>query len=430
MVKNALQPIAIAVVYLMAAPALASETELKDVRLEVTPLTNGADPYPHELVLLKIRGVYRPLINREKLIQPEMINFAWAELGRDKISVVQDGGFAKREFERIIAVYPDRPGKLEIGSFVHKLTVVDGDQQREIEVRSPPITLDVATWSGPGGPDDRRAWWLPARSLEVKDEWSGDPDHVPRGETLTRTVTLLADGVPADMLPPPPLMLSPGIISFRGPNDRETKIQAQGPIARATYSWEMRPTTAYPATVLEVRIPWFDTTTRTMREAIIPARRMAWAAAAGEAAEPPAPKLEKPSTVAIVGAGVAALVGGLAVLLLGGGGGVLRLPQRPPRELRALRSAARWRDASAFRSALTSLARREPARSAVWREAPDVRGGITALDQNLFAGEGSSPLPDLKALAKAVIVARRRTLVAKHATRNPLAPLDGPATRV
>lgn len=425
MVRHALHAAALAFACLIAAPALADEAEIADVRLEVTSLNTTA-PYPHELVLLRIRGVYRPLVNREKLIQPELTNFAWAELGRDKISTIEDGGYAKRQFERIIAVYPNRSGKLQIGSFVHKLTVVDGTAQREIEVRSPPITLEVAQWSGPGGPDDRRTWWLPARSLEVVDEWSGDPDHVPRGVTLTRKVTLLADGVPADMLPPPPVMVSPGIISFRGPNDRETKIRLEGPIASASYSWEMRPTTAYPATVLELRIPWFDTTTRTMREAIIPARRMAWAAAADETAEPKAPKAEIPPTIAVVGAGVAALVGGLGVLLVGGGGGALRLPQRPPRELRALKSAARRRDAAAVRAALTSLARREPEKAATWRADPEVRGGMAALDQTLFAGAASSPALDLRALARAVIAARRKTLPPLRSAQSPLAPLDGP----
>lgn len=418
-----------AIVFLLTpAGAFAQDAEIDDVRLEVTPLTKGVAPYPHELVLLRIRGVYRPLINREKLIQPELTNFAWAELGKDSLSVIQDGGYDKRQFERIIAVYPDRSGPLQIGSFVHKLTVVTdgGAGRRDIEVRSPPITLNVAKWQGPGGPDDRKAWWLPARSVEIEDEWSGDPDHVPRGETIRRTVTILADGVPADQLPPSPVMTSPGIISFRGPNDRETKIFGQGPVARATYSWEMRPITAFPATVQEIRIPWFDTTTRTMREAIIPARRMAWAAAKGVAAEPPAPKAQRPPMAAVIGAGAAALLAGLGVLLIGSSGAV-RLPQRPPAELRALKRAARRGDSSGFRSAVAALARREPDRAALWRRDVTVSEGIAALDRALFAG-GAASHPDLRAIARALQRARRATQAPLRAGRSALAPLDGART--
>ncbi|GLK80934.1 hypothetical protein [Methylopila turkensis] len=424
MVTRLLRALTLAFAVLAASGAIAQPSEMEDVRLTVTPLVKEP-PYPHELVLLQIEGVYRPLINREKLVQPELVDFAWAELGKDTLETVEDDGFAKRRFVRIIAVYPNRSGKLRIAPFIHRLSVVDGARSREIEVRSAPVTLDVAEWKGPGGPNDASAWWLPARSVEVTDEWSGDPDHVPRGETLRRTVTILADGVPADMLPATPVLRSPGVISFKGPSDRETKIAARGPISRATYSWEIRPTTAFPATVQEIRIPWFDTGARKMREAVIPARRMAWAAAADETGEPPPPKSERPPLLAALGAGVVALLAGFGVLLAGGGAEGLRLPKRAPAELRAMRRAARRGDASAFRAALTDLARAEPETAARLRADPAAQAGVAALDRRLFADAAPEETPDLRKLAAAVAKARRAASGLRVAPRSALAPLDG-----
>jgi hypothetical protein len=408
-----------------ADPAVSSEFD--DVHLEVVPqLTSGAAPYPREMVILKVRGAYRPLVLREKLIQPPFVNFAWSELGRDEMGVGEANGFPVRLFERSVAVFPDRPGRLTIDSFVHKLTVVDGTGSREINVRSAPITLDVATWQGPGGPNDRSTWWLPARSVRITDSWSIDPDRVPRGETSRRTVTIEADGVTADQLPPAPKMISAGIISFRGPSERQTLVSNNGPVGRVTYSWDMRPTTAFPAVVTEVRIPYFDTKARTLRDAVIPSRRMAWAAETLPETAAAASQPVRPSPALVAGGGAAAFLLGLGVLTIGAGG--LRLPHLPPRELRDLRRAARKGDAAALRAALTALIRKEPERARLWLASPDVRDGVAALDRFLYAASGGQP-PELRRLARAIVRARRGALREERPQRSALAPLDGPSAR-
>ncbi|GLK76019.1 hypothetical protein GCM10008171_12730 [Methylopila jiangsuensis] len=406
---------------LVSGPARADPSVFDDARLEVTPLLNGPAPYPRELVLLRIRGVYRPLINQSKLIQPELVDFAWSELGQDAVRVIEEDGYAKREFTRVIAVYPSRSGTLTIGPFVHRLKVVDGAERREIEVRSKPVELKVAAWSGPGGPDDPQGWWLPARSVTVRDAWSGDPDRVPRGETLTRTVTVTADGAPADMLPPTPKLLSPGVISFLGPTSRETRITPSGPVSQVTYSWEARPTTAYPATVQEIRIPWFDTTARKMREAVIPARRMAWAAdGSGEPA--PAKRAAAPM-LAAAGALALSFAFGVALLLWRAGGAPRLLPEREPQALRALRRAARRSDAAGVRAAVSALSRHDPARARRWREDPEARAALSALDRRLF-GPADEPAPDLNGLARAIGRAWRASRP-DAAPPSGLPPLDG-----
>ena len=344
---------------LVALPTAAQERSIfDDVKLEVIPETNGVDPYPNELVLLRIRGTYRPLINIAHLVQPSLVNFGWTNLMRDTSYDADFDGFPAKSFERTIAIFPEKPGDLEIGSFVHKLTVVDGAAQRVLEVKSKPIMLKVAEWKGPGGPRDPKQWWLPSSEVRITDQWSGDPNHVPRGETVRRTVTIEADGVLAEQLPPPPVMRSAGIISFRGPIDRETRVTETGPVARAIYRWDMRPTTAYPAIVQPIDIPWFDTRQRTLRKAVIPAQRMAWSAV-GAPAEMQAMAAEKgPGPWATAGAGALAFLGGLALLMVGTRSS--GLPRLPPRALYAMRLAAWRRDPAGFRAAVTALARAEP----------------------------------------------------------------------
>ena len=68
----------------LSVPSVAQDRSIyDDVKLEVIAETNGVEPYPNELVLLHIRGVYRPLINIAHLVQPSLANFGWTNLTRD-----------------------------------------------------------------------------------------------------------------------------------------------------------------------------------------------------------------------------------------------------------------------------------------------------------------------------------------------------------
>lgn len=411
-------------VVLLATPAAAQQrTIFDDVKLEVIPETHGVTPYPNELVLLKIRGTYRPLINIAHLVQPSLANFGWTNLMRDISYDAEFDGYPAKTFERVIAIFPEKAGDLTIGSFTHKLSVVDGPRSRQLEVTSQPITLKVADWQGPGGPKDPSRWWLPSSEVRITDQWSGDPNRVPRGETVRRTVTIEADGVMSEQMPPSPVMRSPGVISFRGPIDRETRVTETGPVARAVYRWDMRPTTAHPAIVEAIPIQWFDTRSRTLRETMIPAQRMAWAAEPGAAGDAPPPAVDdRPSTAMIAGAGTAAFLAGLAMLLVGAGDGA---PSLPPRALYALRLAA-WRGRAAeTRAAVTRLARAEPQRARLWTQEADVRAALAELDRHLF-DQRAAPRPNLRRLARLVAAARMRAASATRPLRTALAPLDGP----
>lgn len=416
---------AAALAVLVAGPASAQErTIFDDVKLEAIPETNGADPYPNEMVLLRIRGVYRPLVNIAIMQQPSLTGFGWTNLMRDVSFPAELNGFPATGFERTIAIFPEKTGDLTIESFTHKLTVVDGVGSRLLEVKSPPITLKVATWKGDGGPNDRAQWWLPSSEVKVTDSWSGDPNNVPRGKTVRRTVTIEAKGVMAEQMPPPPVMRSAGVISFRGPIDRETVATPEGPVSRATYRWDMRPTSQYPAIVDPIPIPWFDTTARKMRAATIPAQRMAWAAL--DAPQQANGEGDRPSPLIVAGAGGLAFLIGLGVMLAGAGAG--RPLSFPPRALYAMRLAAWRRDPAALRAAVSRLARDEPERAKIWSRDPKVVGGLAELDRHLFEAT-AGPVPNLRRLARTIAAARRSTEAASRPAVSALAPLDGPARR-
>src|SRR5262245_5910015 len=98
---------------LVASGARAAETfDTSGGRLEVATEVLPETPYEQEMVLITIRGFYPYTIALSELKQPPFRNFGWMQLGRDRWFEVQ--GQQMRGFERTMAVFPQRPGRLTI----------------------------------------------------------------------------------------------------------------------------------------------------------------------------------------------------------------------------------------------------------------------------------------------------------------------------
>ncbi|WP_238230676.1 hypothetical protein [Methylobacterium thuringiense] len=391
-----------------------------DLTLTVTPeLAGNAPPYAREMVLLKLRGVYRTQILLEEVRQPALTNFSWTQLGRDTWGRTRmpDGQMALL-FERTIAIFPQHTGTFAIEPFTHKLTINDNGERRTIDVRSEAIPFPVATWTGEsGGPDAPEPWWLPARDVAITDSWDPDPETVNQGDTTRRIVTLEAQGMLAEGLPPRPVMRTRGIVTFAGPVKRETIITPTGPVARATYQWDLKKGVAEVIALDGIEIPWFDTVSRTMRVAEIPARQIG--GGSPDRGEDVGQRASA-SWAAVGAAALAAFGLGLALIGLGTGRRVLRLGRA---ERSALRRAAASGDAVAFRAALGRGLQAEPELAEVWRTDPAAMVAMSALDSSVY-GAGGATAPDLAPLA--TLFSKRRKVAATVLADAPkLAPLDG-----
>jgi len=399
-------------------------------RAEVVLEQPDGGPFVGEMVLLKFRAVVQGLTALDELRQPSLVDLDWKQLGRDRTFDADFGGRVARGYERVMAIYPQRSGEITIESFDYHLTMIDDDNARfEVDLTSDPVRLEVR----PAPPGPAETFSLPARSLTISEQWDKSPDRLAAGETALRTVVIEARGVGAERLPPPPPMRAPGVISFARATERSTTITPEGPAARATYRWDVKPASALPAMLPAVPVHWFDTDARQPRTAEIPARRIGLAGSTldGKAEE------ARPTPWRLRDAGIACLaafVWGLAALRLCR---TVRERRRrfSPASLKALRRAARAGDARAFRGALSALVRSlpqsgpqesGPQAADVWSSDPELRDGLAALDAHLF-GSGRHPPPSLPALCRRItrIVRTNDTCPADIVGR--LAPLDGAA---
>jgi hypothetical protein len=426
-------PLALLTLALLGLAAHAEPEEATPVidpsigRVDVTLELPKDVPYVGEMIILRMRTTIRGDVALDDIRQPPFTNFNWQQLGRDKPIRVMANGFNVPGYERDIAIFPQQAGRLIIEPFVRHVTMIVGANQRvQADFTSKPVFVDVQRYEGINKGAD---WWLPAKGVTIKETWSPRPDEIEPGKVGRRVVTLEAIGTTADRLPPPPVMHVPGVITFTGPATRETILTADGPIARATYQWDVRPVSNSPAKMPAIRVPWFDITERRMRDVAIGEQWVSYIGAEGAHRHVDRSLGARLFTSGPLMAGLASLVWALGVA------GLL-IPKGPaqwifarPQALRTLARRARAHDALGVKAALMDLARSDAPR---WRHIesdPDLATRLADLDRSLFAVEGAKP-PMLKPLATDIIRRWRTGETEPRAAKDDaLVELDGVAPR-
>ncbi len=365
------------------------EVRPEDLRLEVTVTDAEVTPYAREMVLITIRGTYRRHITRETLAQPSLEGFNWMQLGPDEWHEESIRGRPVKVFQRRMALFPERAGRLEIGSFVHHLTLTDeSDDWFDHDIRSAPVEISVAPAPETGG------WWFPVRQLRISDEWSNPPDQLAAGEGVLRVIRVEAVGAAPEMIPPMPELHSPSAMIFPHPEKRLVELSPEGPVTYAFWRWTIRPGNGASAILEPIELPFFDTRERVARVATISAQRVAYedATLPSSGVNPPPKSARLPGWGAALTAGLA-FAAGLAVMLAG-----RRMTERMPFGLDPLalrlRARARAGDAPGTRQMAAALLRRDGTQ-------PERERLLSHLDSVLF-GSKAAPF-DLRAFARAFV---------------------------
>ena len=111
--------------------------------------------------------------------------------------------------------------------------------------------------------------WLPAREINLSDNWGKDKPTLTVGEPVTRTITLSAQGLTAAQLPPLSIDQSPDFKLYNDQAQLEDNINTQGVIGRRVESMAIVPNRAGLLTLPEVRVQWWDTSTDSMQTSIL-----------------------------------------------------------------------------------------------------------------------------------------------------------------
>ena len=253
------------------------------------------ETYVQAQILYRIR-IYRAVATRQPALREPTITGAEAliELAGDERqyeSVLN--GRAYNVIERVIALYPQESGEIEISPARFEARVLrDGriTGRKVFESESHKVTVLPIPAPPADMPD---AAWLPARDVRLSEEWSRPPDEMEAGEPVTRIVTLSALGQIETQLPSVEAPEIDGLNIYADMPELSRTIEADGIRGVRRDQYAIIGLVGGEVELPQTKVPWWDIDAGEWRVATLPARTLTIAGG-----EPPPVVDETPAVAA------------------------------------------------------------------------------------------------------------------------------------
>ena len=426
----------------------------------VTSEVDQTEAYVQAQVLYRIK-IYRAVqVRQPTLREPQfagaetLVELAGDERAYDAIL----NGRAYQVHERVFALYPQESGEISISPARFEARVLrDGRITGRKVFDSNPHTITVKPIPAPPAAHPN-ATWLPAREVQLSEEWSREPDRIDAGEPVTRRVTVSALGQLETQIPAiePPAV--DGMNVYADKPDLGRRIEAEGIRGVREDQYAMIGVRGGAIEIPELVVPWWDIEAEEWREARLPARTIQVKALAlpepepvaetpagdepAQPAEPPAVAVDSPFWKRVaLGLGIAWLLTIVAWLLSSRSTGrAPREPAPPPlykqqaKFVKAARKAAAAGDAAGVKAAVIEWGRLQWPGNAprnlgdfADRVAEPAAGELRKLSAASYGRNGADW--DGAALANALRkITPLRDEAAEAAAAHPLPPLLPPGT--
>lgn len=256
------------------------------------------ESYVQAQILYTVK-VYRAVATRQpRLGEPELggVEVLVELAGDERIYESTLNGKAYSVVERVYALFPQESGKLSIAPARFEARVLrDGRITGRKIFESEPLTVTVNPIPAP--PDDfPNAAWLPAKSLELSELWSREPDRLPAGEPITRHITVTALGQLSTQIPVIEPAVADGVKIY--PDKPELHVTAEPDGIRAVRN-DQYAIIGVNAGVVELpalHLPWWNIDAGEWQIASLPSRTLTILPSGEEAALPlpVEPQIEMP----------------------------------------------------------------------------------------------------------------------------------------
>ncbi len=169
--------------------------------------------YVQAQAILTVRIYHSVSLYDDSSLTPLQIPDARIEqLGESRTYEKDIEGVRHGVIELRYAIYPQHSGHVTLPAQIFSATLVDPQPAQEVEAQVPKsgklmrvssgkLTLTVKAKPATYPAD---APWLPARSLSLSESWNPEPEQTQVGDSLTRSLTLKAEGLASTQLPPLP----------------------------------------------------------------------------------------------------------------------------------------------------------------------------------------------------------------------------------
>ena len=255
--------------------------------------TDSNSIYVQQQLLLKARVYVAVQLSNMQLSKPEFDNATVKQLGETTFNRTVNG-VPYEVHELTYAIFPQQPGDLTIPELVFNAVEITSRRSmfdfpgrgRNIRKISKQLTVHVK----PIPKNFTGSVWLPARNLTLTGTWSGDQHHLAAGGSITRSITIHADGLLAAQLPK---LDQPQLQSAKLYADQpslEESADTDGVHGKRVENTALIPTQAGQLSLPETRVIWWDVDSDSEKTATLPSETLTIAAGDGAAATPSAPQ--------------------------------------------------------------------------------------------------------------------------------------------
>ena len=270
---------------LTVTQSVASDNELAPVFIEAS--LDQPSVYVQAQALLTLRIYHSVALYDDSSLTPLHLDDAIVEqLGESRTYEKLINGVRHGVIERRYGIYPQRSGELIIPAQTFSATQVDSQQAtapaplgpkpgKLVHVTSSEIPLTVMPKPETYPPN---APWLPARSLSMSETWNPEPDHTLVGDSLTRTLTLKAEGLSSAQLPPLPATDVNGLRRYPDLPQLSNQITENGLVGSREEREALVPTRVGQIELPAVEVVWWNTHEDHLERTYLPARTLLAAA--------------------------------------------------------------------------------------------------------------------------------------------------------
>lgn len=290
--KQSSKPIKIKVIKaLPAASTLSDQSVIVESETDLAEVMTGAQ------LIYTYRVIYRVQLNGADITAPQFDGAEVIQL-EDKNYHRNINGKNYNVSEKRYAVFFGQAGEVTLPG--QRLTaLLTGSQRRgfgfdpfargkELQLESKPITIKVlaAPSINTSNTSDTQATrtrqsniWLPAKDIQIADSWSDDVHTISLGEPVTRSISVLARGLPSALLPEVIGKDVDGINSYPEKPELINQEYTGGIASKRTDTYAIVPTQVGTFTLPAINLEWWNTQTNRLELATLPERTIIVSAA-------------------------------------------------------------------------------------------------------------------------------------------------------
>ena len=190
-------------------------------------------------------------------------------------------------YEKRYVIFPQRSGPLAIPDILFRGEVTDGSSNfvfRNLNTRRVTAFIDGITIDVAERPAQVRnsEIWLPVSNLTVEESWSADISNLQIGDSVSRTLTLVADGLDGAVLPPFSSDEIEGLNLYPDPPAIQRTFVDGSIVGTRIESTTIVPVTSGEIVIPEISIPWWNVSTDQPEVTLVPATQINVAAIQGD----------------------------------------------------------------------------------------------------------------------------------------------------